>query len=463
MIDYARKILDKQKLGSGDFADIRFVDTESLTVNIENGLTKEVSSKRLNGAAARALVNGAWGFATTAEITKTTLKQIVKEAITMAEVAAKKIKRPRKIDEDFATEGKARIKFDTDPKDISLEEKIGFAQDFEKNIREVDERIARSYSSYREKVQLEKIISSNGTNVTNELGAFRIYSTATSREGNLQQNVSKDVASSKGIQAIIDFNTTEHGVALGERAIKLLDAEKPPSGKMNLVMDPSLVGVFVHEAFGHACEADGIITNESILTGKLNKKVGVEEISITDDPTIEGLRGSFAYDSEGTKTRLRKLVTDGVLTEYYHTLETASMMDLEPNGAGRAQNYLHPPQARMGNTFVDEGDKELEELFEIIKDGIYLVNSYGGYVHPAKGQFMFSSQQGYVIEKGKQKALTQNVSMSGMVLEVLQNTIGVGKNWSPAFNGNCGKGGQWVPVSAGGPSLAVKDLVVGGR
>ncbi|MEA2070804.1 MAG: TldD/PmbA family protein, partial [Asgard group archaeon] len=243
----------------------------------------------------------------------------------------------------------------------------------------------------------------------------------------------------------------------------LLSAEKPLSGKMNLVMDSSLVGVFIHEAFGHACEADGIITQQSILHDKMGKQVGVEEISVSDNPTIPGLRGSFAYDSEGTKTFPRSLVKNGILSEYFHTLETATLLDAKPNGAGRAMDFRYPPQARMGNTFVEPGDKTVEELFELIDSGMYLVNSYGGYVHPSKGQFMFSAQQGYIIENGEKKALTQNVSMSGMVLEVLRNTLGVGKDFEYAFNGNCGKGGQWVPVTGGGPSIAVKDLVVGGR
>jgi TldD protein len=396
-------------------------------------------------------------------VTKESLKEIVKSAVKMAKVASSKVKEPRKVDANFSTTGKSKLKMDVNPKDISIEEKLKITQDFEKSIREVDKRIANSSSRYGETVSSETILNTNGTEVTTESGVFRLIAGAVSREGNLQQRVSDDVASSRGIKSILDYNVIEQGTKVGEKAIELLTADKPPSGKMNLVMDPSLVGVFIHEAFGHACEADGIITKSSILHDKLGKKVGVEEISVTDDPTISGLRGSFAYDSEGTKARLRELVIKGVLTEFFQTLETATIMGQEPNGSGRAMDFKSPPLARMGNTYVEAGDKTLDELFEIIGEGIFLEKSYGGYVNSAKGQFMFSAQNGYVIKDGKKDALTQNVSMSGMIMEVLTNTIGVGKDKSQAFNGTCGKGGQWVPVSAGGPSLAVKDLVVGGR
>lgn len=463
MKDYARKILDDINLGPGGFADIRFQRSESVNMIVKNGITEEVTSNRMGGAAVRVLVGGAWGLATTADITKNTLVQTLKTAVKMAKVASEKVKEPRKINPEFSTQGEAKIDFNLNPKDISIEEKMKITQDFEKSIREVDKRIATSQAIYLETINSEEIISTNGTDVSTESGVFRLSGGAVAREGNLQQNVGENVASSIGIKTIMDFNVDEKGKEVGTKAIGLLSADKPKSGKMNLVMDPSLVGVFVHEAFGHACEADGIITKRSILHDKLNTQVGVEEISIIDDPTIPGLRGSFAYDSEGTKAVPRKLVENGILKEFFHTLETASILGHKPNGSGRAMDFRFPPLARMGNTYVEGSDKSLEELFEIIGDGMYLEKSYGGYVNPAKGQFMFSSQNGYIIENGKQKAITQNVSMSGMIMEVLSNTIGVGKLEQAAFNGSCGKSGQWIPVTGSGPALAVKDLVVGGR
>jgi len=463
MKEFARKILDKLELSPGGFADIRFQNSDSIQIFIQNGITQEMTSTRMGGAAARALVDGAWGFSTTADVTKESLEKILKTAVSMAKVASTKVKEPRKVDKNFATQGEAKLQMDVNPKDISIEEKMKIAYDFEKNIREVDKRIANSTARYGETVNSETIISTNGTDVLTESGVFRLMGGGVSREGNLQQRVSDDVASSKGIKAILDFNVVEKGTDIGKKAIALLSAEKAPGGKMNIIMDPSLVGVFIHEAFGHACEADAIITKTSILHDKLNKKVGVEEISVTDDPTISGLRGSFAYDSEGTKAKPRKLVTNGILTEYFHTLETATLLGLEPNGAGRAMDFSYPPLARMGNTSVEAGDKTMDELFELVGEGIFLESSYGGYVNPTKGQFMFSAQNGHIIKNGKKEAMTQNVSMSGMIMEVLTNTIGVGKDQSPAFNGSCGKYGQWVPVTGGGPSLAVRDLVVGGR
>ncbi|MCK5409336.1 MAG: TldD/PmbA family protein, partial [Candidatus Heimdallarchaeota archaeon] len=181
-----------------------------------------------------------------------------------------------------------------------------------------------------------------------------------------------------------------------------------------------------------------------------------------DDPTISGLRGTFVYDSEGTKARKRVLVENGILKEYFHTLETASALGMDPNGSGRAMNFNVTPQARMGNSYVDSGDLSLDEIAELTKDGVYLKDSYGGYVIPARGQFYFTCQLGYFVENGEVTDMMGNVGMSGMTLEVLMNTYAIGKTWEPAFEGTCGKGGQWVPVTGGGPNLGVSNLVVGG-
>jgi TldD protein len=117
----------------------------------------------------------------------------------------------------------------------------------------------------------------------------------------------------------------------------------------------------------------------------------------------------------------------------------------------------------MGNTIVLGGDMSLEELAEAVKDGIYLAKSYGGYVDTSRGQFYFSAQEGYLIRQGRIGPRVQNVSMSGLTLEVLENTVGAGRDVEVAFPGTCGKQGQWIPVAGGGPHLAVRGVVVGGR
>ena len=156
------------------------------------------------------------------------------------------------------------------------------------------------------------------------------------------------------------------------------------------------------------------------------------------------------------------MVVNGVQKEFYQSLETAAKMGVEPNGAARAMDYNYKPIVRMGCTFIDRGEMSFEELCQEIGNGVYLKKSGGGYVNPSIGQFFFSTQEGQLIKNGEPGPLTQNVAMSGMTLEVLANIVGVGNDFM-LRSGSCGKGSQTAIVSMGGPSVAVKGVVVGGR
>ena len=462
LMDRARRVIEHFAIEKKDFLDVRFFLGEATTINIRNGTAEHISSESNIGAALRALIGGAWGFSTTKSFEEKDLLAAMETAVSAARAMKKYIGESGTVPDKYVYKGVAPLKVRTDPREIALEDKIKVAVELEKNIRK-DERIKVSQASLTDIVQREVIVNSLGTEVDVSNCYVRVGGNAVAREGTLIQNASDSVGTSRGWETVEEVDPAELGTRVGDRAVALLSALSPPSGRMNLIMDPTLVGVFIHEAFGHAAEADGVLGNMSVLRGKIGKQVGVLGVTVIDDPTMEGLRGSFPYDSEGTKTRRRVIVKDGILREYYQSLETAAKMGAEPNGAGRAMDFNFKPIPRMGNTFIEGRDMSFEELCQEVKEGVYLVKSYGGYVNPAIGQFYFTAQEGYLIKDGEVGPLTQNVSMSGLTLEVLSNIIGIGKEVKMAFPGTCGKAGQSAPVSGGGPHLAVANVVVGGR
>lgn len=462
MLDILEQVINKVSLSSKDFLDIRYAYAMGESFTVRNGRFDSVSNQTTGGIAIRALIDNAWGFTTIIQTDKDSILQAANKAIKMAQAGSRYTKQERSIGDNWVFEGKGATSIEIDPREISKEDKFEKVTKIEKAAREYSNSIAESSSTYQESHGKESIVNNKGTKVENETHVIRLMKNIVGREGVKMQSVFDSIGGAGGWELVEKWDPEEEGLKAAVMAEKLLMAREPPSGKMNVVMDPSLTGVFIHEAFGHACEADGIIAKTSILEGKIGERVGIEGVYVYDDPTINGLRGSFAYDSEGTKARKRILVEGGILREYFHTLETATALGMEPNGAGRAMNFNVTPQARMGNTYVTGGDMTIEEIAEVTKEGVYLKDSYGGYVMPAKGQFYFSCQLGYFIENGEITDMMGNVGMSGMTMEVLQNTFAIGKNWEPAFEGTCGKGGQWVPVTGGGPNLAVSNLVVGG-
>lgn len=463
LIDRARRVIEHFPLERGAFLDVRFFLGETTTINIRRGVAEQISSESKIGVALRALIDGAWGFSTSKSFEEEDLLAAMGTAVSAARAMARSVGEPGIVPEEYVFEGRAPLRVEIDPREIALEDKVKVAVELEKHIRGEGDQIKVSTGSLSDVVQREIIVNSLGTEVDVSNCYIRVGGRATSREGTLIQNASDSVGTSRGYETVEGVDPAEMGTRIGKRAVALLSAQSPPGGRMNLIMDPSLVGVFIHEAFGHAAEADGVLGNMSVLAGKIGKQVGVPGITVIDDPTIEGLRGSFPYDSEGTATHRRVIVKDGIQKEYYHSLETAAKMGVEPNGAGRAMDFNWKPIPRMGNTYIETGDMSFEELCQEVKEGVYLIKSYGGYVNPSIGQFFFSAQEGRLIKDGEVGPLIQNVSMSGLTLEVLANVIGIGKGVDMAFPGTCGKGGQSAPVSGGGPHIAVAKVVVGGR
>lgn len=463
MLDKIKQILEKHSFKTGDFADIRLQKGYGTLITIQNGRPEQINYEKEIGVGIRALIDGGWGFVSVVSFDLTEIEEALQKAIKIARATAKKTTEKGMMIEDFAVVGKHKVNYKKNPRDISIEQKYEVVQEYEKVTREYSDKIVSTNASMKEWFQKETIVNTLGTKVETEYGNLNLACMATSREGDTMQNVYSAMGTTNGWEEVEKLNVTEDGLQLAKRAIELLKAKKPPSGKMDIVMDQSLVGVYVHESFGHAEEADAILAKDSILEGKMGKKIGCELINIYDDPTLPGLRGSYLYDSEGTQAIKRDLVKDGVQTGYLHSLETAAKMDAKPNGAARAMNFNYRPIVRMGNTYIDAGDSSFEELLESIKNGVYLEKSYGGYVDTAKGEFYFSAQGGHIIRNGELAEAIQNVSMSGLCLEVLQRTVAVGKDLRFDFPGSCGKQSQWVPVHAGGPPIAVKEIVVGGQ
>ncbi len=472
MLDRLQVILDKVDRSRVQFVDMRVYQSTQLSLTTRKGQAENVTSQKLDGIGIRALVGGAFGFASIASFDPAEVENTIQAAIKMAKGASGTIKNKNSVDTESVFEARNEMTFknDVNPADLSFEEKMELSQKTEAILREHDHRIINSFGSYSEKIQREQVINTNGTRVVSDYGVFRLTGSATARSGDIIQNVSDGVATNAGLQRIIDWDLEQEMTQLGERAVGLLDAVSAPSGRLNVLLEPSIVGVYIHEAFGHAAEADAILSKRSVIHDQIGNKMGIDTINVVDDPTVDKLRGSFAFDAEGTPSKRRKIIKDGILTDFFNDLSTSDMLEQGNtlNGAGRAQDFRHVSMPRMGNTYIDKGNMSFDELLEAIGDGVYLTKSYGGYVNPATGQFFFSSQSGYLIEDGQLSKPIRNSGMSGMTLDVLKNTIGVGNDIDiDAFAGICGKpsvtGYQSVPVSAGGPHVAATDIVVGGQ
>jgi TldD protein len=460
MEDLAQAAIEAALKAGAVFADVRIENTKTTIIEISDGVTKRSMASFLKGAGLRAFVDGAWAFAQTTNLTESGMKE------TGDSVARLAIATRKQVGESFEIDGptfKDRVKATVKKPfaDVSVEEKIGYVKMIDDQARDFDKRIFNTRTIYGDLWTELYIANSLGTSVWTENSLPRVISSTTAKDGANRQRGFRSVGTKGGYEEFEKERAQNIGEESARLVIDLLSSVAAKGDTYDVIMDPVLNGVMVHEAFGHASEADNWPAHATVLEDKVGEEVGPDHLSLSDDPTLEGRRGTFPYDWEGTKTTKRELVKDGVLEELLHSLETSSRLKMTPNGSARSQSFMHPPLPRMSNTFMEPRDWSLEEMFEDMKDGILLCGFNYGYTEPSKGSFMFQANYGYLIEKGEKAQMVRDVSLAGQILEVLPKIDAVGKNFEMDA-GTCGKSGQGVPVMSGGPHAMIRSIPVGG-
>jgi len=260
---------------------------------------------------------------------------------------------------------------------------------------------------------------------------------------------------------LLDRMTDESLDTTAKEAVALLKAHAAPSGTMNVVLDPSLTGTFAHESFGHGTEADQIVRKRSYLGPLLGTQVGPECLTLVDNGAYPGAWGSIAFDEEGWPARRNVLIDKGRFVEVLHDRESAALLHRHPTGNVRRADFLSRPFVRMTNTYVEPGDRSLEELLEETRDGVLLQSFTSGIEDPLGGNMQLKSKKGRRIEHGELTELYPSMALSGKVLEFLQHIRGVsGPEDFGLTPGFCGKGHSDLLVTgAGGPYLASRAIV----
>jgi TldD protein len=424
------------------YAEMRREQSRGSGIRISNDEIK-VSAGSHYGICVRVLINGSWGFA--ASNKKTDIKDLLAKAEALAALEKGKI--------GIVKSKQIKKKIKTKTKTITPDQQVKELLEAKKNM--IGKNIISQKISSSDTVTKKEFYNSEGSEIIQEESHTYIGCVCTARDG---ENVLRGVetAGSRNGFSNIDLNKISN--TSREKAQKLLGASTAPRGRFSVVLDPEMSGVFAHEALGHAVEADSIVDRESILSNKIGKKIGSDLISIVDNPSADGF-GNYAYDDEGIKAQKTLILEQGVLKNYLNSRETARKTGNPTNGHARASGYDDVPIVRMSNTYVLRGKQRRDEIFDI-KKGVYIKGMRGGSVDIFSGGFMFKAEEAYEIKNGECGKILRDAAISGNVLSALKNVEAVGRDFGTS-PGMCGKMGQDIPVSDGGPHIRIKNIMVG--
>ena len=285
----------------------------------------------------------------------------------------------------------------------------------------------------------------------------------------VEENGRRETGSSGkgGRYALMDLLNEETWLPMGREALRIalvnLTAQPCPAGEQMLLLGPGWPGVLFHEAVGHGLEGDFNRRGSSAFSKLMGKEVAAKGVRVVDDGTIDLARGSLNFDDEGTITQRNVLIEDGVLVGYMQDRLNAEAMGSMTSGNCRRESYAHQPMPRMTNTFLDNGDSDPNDLRLSLKTGIYAVGFGGGQVDITSGKFVFNCTEAYRVENGEVQYPVKGATLIGDGPTALHKIIGIGNDLAldPGI-GNCGKAGQWVPVTVGQPTLLMDGITIGG-
>lgn len=440
-----------------EFAEIRFSAGVSTVISLSGENVDSLTSGETLAGSVRVLKNGSWGFATFNDISS--LERFFESAVTAASVAS-----PDEMTR-VASSRPAVAEFRTEPvqsiNSVPLDEKFELIKGYNRILKS-SPKIQTTKAIYRDVESRYLYMNSEGSRLSYEKMHCGISLMSVAKEGSIVQPFHESVSGYGGYEIALGRE------ALAEKVVKIavdmLSAEPLEGGTYDVILDPRLSGVFIHEAFGHLSEADFIHENPRMKEQMvLGREFGPAGFNVIDDGSIPGLAGYIPFDDEGILPCRTYLIKDGILSGRLHSRETAEKMGEEVTGNGRAISVMRQPIVRMTNTYVDNGAHSRDDLFSSVDDGLYAVDVIGGQTNLE--MFTFTAGYGYRIKNGKQGKMFRDVILSGNVFNTLKSIKMIADD-REMFGGlgGCGKGGQSpLPVSYGGPHILVGNVLIGGR
>ncbi|MGB9804019.1 TldD/PmbA family protein [Desulfofundulus sp.] len=452
-----KEVLDLALSSGGDFADVFVEHRQSTGVGLEGGKVERVHSGIDMGAGIRVLNGDSTAYAYTNDLSKEGLLEAAR-IVSHASRGEKKdyhldLRRVRPL-VDFAVVER--------PDAVKAERKVEVVQAADRAARAVDvEKIKQVMVAYGDVVQKVVIANSAGEYVEDERIRTRLMVQVVAAEGSTIQTGYEAVGGLAGFELLERYSPATVAEVAARRAVEMLKAKEAPSGKMPVVMAGEAGGTMVHEACGHGLEADLVQKKLSVYAGKKGQKVAADIVTVIDDASMAGHYGSYRFDDEGVPARKVTLIENGELTDYMYDRLTASREGRMSNGHGRRESYQHKPIPRMGNTYIAPGKMDPEKIIREVKNGLLVKKMGGGQVNTTTGDFVFDVAEGYLIQDGEVGPMVRGATLTGNGPEVLRIVEMIGRDLGFTI-GTCGKDGQGVPVSDAQPTMAIKELVVGG-
>ena len=441
-----------------DYADLYFQYSRYEGWNLEEGIVKSGSFNIEQGVGVRAISGEKTAFAYSDEISFDALQDAAKA--TRAIAASGQSKRVKTGGRKLPTPLYRAV----DPV-ASLEsaDKVALLEKLERKCRALDPRVMQVMASLGGEYEVVLIARADGTLAADVRPLVRVSVQVIAEAEGRRESGSSGGGGRTDYAYFTDEVLEGYARQAVSQALTNLEARPAPAGTMTVVLGPGWPGVLLHEAVGHGLEGDFNRKGSSAFSGRLGQRVAARGVTVVDDGTLPGRRGSLTVDDEGNPTRRNVLIEDGVLRGYMQDSLNARLMKMPLTGNARRESFAHLTLPRMTNTYMLAGPHDPRDIIASVARGLYATNFGGGQVDITNGKFVFSTAEAYLIENGRVTAPVKGATLIGNGPDALTRVTMIGNDMKldPGI-GVCGKEGQSVPVGVGQPTLKIEGLTVGG-
>ena len=453
-----KEITAKALSRGGDFADLYFEYTTFFNLNLKDGAVSSGGFHTDYGVGIRVLKGEKTGYAYSENLDMREMLKAADAASAIAQAGGSSL--PYRSGTACAPDLYPMQKHWRNADASAL---LPFLLDVEKKVTARDSRIVKVMARLSNSVCDVMMYNSFGelTCDTRPMGSISV--TAVFQHEGKSENKSVSRSFRMGAELISGALADEIASEVVEGIDERFEAVRPKGGQMAVVMGAGPSGVLLHEAMGHAFEADFNRKGQSIFSDKMGQQICPKGVNVVDDGTLEFNRGACRYDDEGVAGKKTYMVKDGILNSYLHDRISAAWYGVEPTGNGRRENFRYNPIPRMRATYMESGNADPASIIADVKHGIYVKELSNGQVKIGEGDFTFFVKSGFLIEDGRLAAPIKDINIIGNGPDALANILAVGNDLK-IDNGTwtCGKE-QSVAVSCGMPTILVKSLTVGGE
>lgn len=437
------------------FAELFVESKTAFSAGIDNAKLERIRSGVDSGCGFRVIAAGKTYYGFVNSLLKEDMLDLAKRVSRLA------VRTGQKKTIDFTRSVRLRSPSGAEVSGKTISEKISILTDAEKSARRFSKKICQVTARLAESRQKILVANTDGVFSTDERVRQRFFVQCIAKQGRDLQTGYESVGFTDGWGDFAQSQASVLAETAAQRAQLLLSADKAPAGTMPVILSGEAGGTMIHEACGHALEADFIFKKTSVFADTLGTQMFPHCVTIIDDGTLPNLYGSSFCDDEGALSQKNILIDQGRVAKFMNDRLYAGLLGQEFTGNGRRESYRYTPLPRMTNTYLAAGTDSPAKIIASVEQGLFVKKLGGGQVDVTNGNFVFEITEGYLLKNGRLGQPIRGATLVGNGLTVLKSIdmVGADLHFIP---GICGKG-QSAPVSDGQPTVRIPSIIVGGQ